>query len=172
MNIWDAIQYRRSIRKYDDKPVSDEDLQRILQAAMMAPSAMNAQPWHFLIIRDRKVLAEIAANNPNAEMAKEAPLAILVAADLKLEQAPGFWPQDCSAAVQNLLLAVHALGLGAVWTGIYPQEKSIAGYRRLFQLPEHIVPHSLIPIGHPAESPETEDRYREDRIHHGQWPQG
>ncbi len=169
MDIWDAMQFRRSIRKYGDQNVSEEQLQKLLQAAMMAPSAMNAQPWHFVVIKDRAVLAEIGARNPNAEMTKDAPLAILVCADLKLEQAPGFWPQDCSAAVQNLLLAAHALGLGAVWTGIYPQEKSIEGYRQLFQLPEHIMPHSLIPVGYPAESPATEDRYREDRIHRERW---
>ena len=121
------------------------------------------------MITDRSVLDQIATDNHNAEMTKDAALAILVCADLKLEQAPGFWPQDCSAAVQNLLLAAHALGLGAVWTGIYPQEKSIDGYRRLFQLPDHIVPHSLIPVGYPAENPATEDRYRQDRVHRERW---
>ena len=169
MDIWDAIQNRRSIRQYGDQSISAEQLQKLLSAAMMAPSAMNAQPWHFVVLTDQSVLTEIAAKNPNAEMTKDAPLAILVCADLELEQAPGFWPQDCSAAVQNLLLAAHALGLGAVWTGIYPQEKSVEGYRQLFQLPENIVPHSLIPIGYPAEFPETEDRYREDRVHRERW---
>lgn len=169
MDIWDAIHFRRSIRKFGDQHVSDEQVRSLLQAAMMAPSALNAQPWHFVVVRDRATLAEIGARYPNAEMTKGAPLAILVCADLKLEQAPGFWPQDCSAAVQNLLLAAHALGLGAVWTAIYPLENNIAGYRELFHLPENIMPHSLIPVGYPAESPATEDRYREDRIHREHW---
>jgi nitroreductase len=169
MDIWEAIQFRRSIRKYGKQNVSDDQVRKLLQAAMMAPSAMNAQPWHFVLVSDPAMLAEIAAQNPNAEMTKDAPLAILVCADLDLEQAPGFWPQDCSAAVQNLLLAAHALGLGAVWTGIYPQEKSIEGYRQLFHLPPNVMPHSLIPVGYPAESPTTEDRFQADRIHRGRW---
>lgn len=169
MDILEAIRTRRSIRKYTRQPVSEQQVRTLLDAAMMAPSALNAQPWHFVVITVRSMLDQIGADNHNAEMTKDAALAILVCADLKLEQAPGFWPQDCSAAVQNLLLAAHALGLGAVWTGIYPQEKSIDGYRRLFQLPDHIVPHSLIPVGYPAESPATEDRYRQDRVHRDRW---
>ncbi len=169
MDILDAIRTRRSIRKYTKQAVSAQQLRTLLDAAMMAPSALNAQPWHFVVISDRTLLTEIAAKNHNAEMTKDAVLAILVCADLKLEQAPGFWPQDCSAAVQNLLLAAHALGLGAVWTGIYPQQKSIDTYRLMFSLPENIVPHSLIPVGYPAENPATEDRYREDRVHRERW---
>jgi nitroreductase len=136
---------------------------------MMAPSALNSQPWHFVVVTDRAMLTEIAAKNKHAEMTKDAQLAILVCADLKLEEISGYWPQDCSAAVQNLLLAAHALGLGAVWTGIHPNDECTEGYRRMFELPPNIMPHSLIPIGFPAESPETEDRYREDRIHKERW---
>ena len=169
MDILDVIHTRRSIRKYEQRAVSDESVHKLLRAAMMAPSALNSQPWHFVLVKDRATLAEVAAKNHHAEMAKEAPLAILVCADLKLEQAPGYWPQDCSAAVQNLLLAAHALGLGAVWTGIHPNEESTEWYRRQFALPPNIMPHSLIPLGYPAESPETEDRYREDRIHQEHW---
>ena len=168
MDIWDAIHFRRSIRKYGDQHVSEEQVQKLLQAAMMAPSAMNAQPWHFVVIKDRAILAEIGARNPNAEMTKDAPLAILVCADLKLEQAPGFWPQDCSAAVQNLLLAARDAGLGAVWTGVYPLEKRMAGCRKLFNIPDTVFPFAVIPLGYPKD-PEAAfkkmDRYRPELVY-------
>jgi nitroreductase len=169
MDVLEVIHTRRSIRKYEDRAVSEQLVEKLLRAAMMAPSALNSQPWHFVVVTDRAMLAEIAAKYKHAEMTKDAQLAILVCADLKLEQISGYWPQDCSAAVQNLLLAAHALGLGAVWTGIHPNHECTEGYRRLFELPSNIMPHSLIPIGFPGESPETEDRYREDRIHKERW---
>ncbi len=103
MDAFEAINTRRSIRKYQDRPVPEEHIQKMLSAAMMAPSAMNSQPWHFIVISDRQLLREIGENNPQAEMTKGAVSAILVCADVKLEEAAGNWPLDCSAAVQNLL---------------------------------------------------------------------
>ena len=102
-------------------------------------------------------------------MAAEAPAAIMVCGDSTSEQYPGYWVVDCAAAVQNLLLAAHALGLGAVWTGTYPRQERMESYRRLLNLPEHIEPHSLIPIGYPAERPSNQDRYRPERIHVNRW---
>jgi nitroreductase len=102
-------------------------------------------------------------------MAKQAALAILVCGDLGLEKVPGYWVVDCAAAVQNLLLAAHALGLGAVWTGVYPQQERVEAFRRLFGLPTNVLPHSLIPRGYPAEQPPQEERYRPERIHVNAW---
>ncbi len=169
MEALDAIHTRRSIRKYEDKPVPDELVRQILAATMSAPSANNSQPWHFVVITDRELLAEVPKINAYAEMAKDAPLAILLAGDVTLKQCPDYWIVDCSAAVQNMLLAAHDLGLGAVWTGVYPREERMDGFRRLLDLPDHVEAHSLIVLGYPAETPPHEDRYREDRIHHQRW---
>jgi nitroreductase len=169
MDALEAIRTRRSIRQYQDKPVPQDLVQQVLTAAMSAPSACNAQPWQFVVIRDRKILKEVPRLNPYAAMAEHAPLAILVCGDLSLEVSAGYWVVDCAAAVQNLLLAAHALGLGAVWTGIYPQQDRIEGFRGLLNLPQQVIPHSLIPMGYPAEQPAHEDRYRPDHIHHDGW---
>lgn len=168
MDILKAIMTRRSIRKYQNKPVSDENVKTIIEAAMMAPSARNCQPWHFVVIRDKKVLAEVKEINPHAAMAAEADLAILVCADMKLEY-NGYWPQDCGAAVENLLLAAHGIGLGAVWTGIYPIEDRMAGFKKKFGLPEHIIPFALIPVGHPDQEMKSESRFKAERVHTEKW---
>jgi nitroreductase len=169
MDTLEAIHTRRSIRKYRDKPVPAELIRELLAAAMSAPSAANEQPWHFVVVTDREILDRIPSINPYAAMAKNAVVAVLVCADLKLEKFPGNWVLDCAAAVQNLLLAAHAKGLGAVWTGIYPDNDRMAGFAHLFKLPENILPHTLVPLGYPAQKLPREDRYKEDRIHYGCW---
>ena len=169
MDTLEAIHTRRSVRKYENKPISEDVVQKLLAAAMMAPSANNAQPWQFVVITERKLLDEIPNINPHAWMAGQAPLAILICGDLSLEVSPGYWPVDCAAAVQNLLLAAHALGLGAVWTGVYPRQERMDGLRRLLNLPEHVVAHTLIPLGYPAEHPVTEDRFRQERVRRNCW---
>ncbi|MCQ1534629.1 nitroreductase family protein [Methanosarcina sp. KYL-1] len=165
MDTLEAIHTRRSIRKYTDRPVPWELVKELLRAAMCAPSAVNAQPWVFVVIDDRKLLDEIPTYSPYAGMCREAPLAIMVCGDTTQEKAPGFWVQDCSAATQNLLLAAHAVGLGAVWTGIYPMEDRVEGFRKAFGLPEHVIPLGLVPIGYPAQSPVLQDRYRVEKVH-------
>ena len=169
MDALEAIRTRRSIRKYQNKPVPEKLVQEILAAAMMAPSARNGQPWQFVVLDQRGLLDEIPKFHPYAEMVAEAPLAILVCGDVRLEGSPGYWPIDCAAATQNLLLAAHALGLGAVWAGVYPREERIEGFRRLLGLPDHVIPHSLVPLGYPAESRPSAPRYRADRIRHNRW---
>lgn len=169
MDALEAIHTRRSIRKYQDKPVPEELVKKIMAAATSAPSACNTQPWHFVVITDRQKLDEIPNINPHAAMVKQAPLAILVCGDVTVKLAPGYWVVDCAAAVQNLLLAAHASGLGAVWTGVYPREQRMDGFRRLLNLPENVAAHSLIVLGYPAETPPREDRYREDQVHRDQW---
>lgn len=169
MDIFTALHGRRSIRKYTDAPVGEADVRDILAAAMAAPSAGNAQPWRFVIVDDRKLLAAIPAFSPYAAMAAKAPLGILVCADLAVEKYPGFWVQDCSAAVQNILLAVHGKGLGAVWTGVHPLKDREDGFRRLFALPENIVPLGFIVIGHPAQKLSPQDRYDATKVRWNRW---
>ena len=135
---------------------------------MCAPSADNRQPWCFVIIKDRKILNEIPKYHPYAQMLKEAPVAILVCCDSDL-QLGELGVEDCSAATQNILLAAHAKGLGAVWLGISPAEPRVTLTKKLLNLPEHIIPISLISIGYPAEQKPRQDRYRADRVHYNQW---
>ncbi|WP_432738705.1 nitroreductase family protein [Maridesulfovibrio sp. FT414] len=169
MDLFEAIYSRRSIRKYEDKPVSEELVKELLGAAMMAPSAGNAQPWQFIVVDDREKLDAVPAINQYAAMVKSAPLGILVCGDLSLEKYPGYWVQDCSAAIQNLLLAIHAKGLGAVWTGIHPIEERVAGFKKLFNLPESVMPLGFIVLGWPAQESKKKDRYNEERVHRNSW---
>ena len=136
---------------------------------MEAPSAINAQPWHFIVITNKEILNKMTEVHTHALMAKQATIGVLVCGDLSLEKAKGFWVQDCSAATQNILLAVHALGLGAVWTGVYPRKERVDGFKEMFDLPEDIIPFSFIPIGYPAEKPFKADRFKKNRIHYNKW---
>ncbi|MFW5870355.1 MAG: nitroreductase family protein [Candidatus Sumerlaeota bacterium] len=165
----DAIFTRRSIRKYTDEDVTKEQEERLLRAAMAAPSAGNQQPWHFIVLRDRKTLMGVMDFHPYAPMLDHAPLAIAVCADPSLERFKGFWPQDCSAATENILVEAEAMGLGAVWLGIHPIEERVLGMRRLLNIPEGVIPMALVAIGHPDESKEPSDRYDDSRVHREKW---
>lgn len=169
METLEAIRTRRSIRQYTDRSVPDAALKELLRAAMMAPSAGNAQPWQFVVITDREKLDTIPQFHPYSAMLKQVSTAVLVCGDMSLEKYPGYWIIDCAAAVQNLLLAAHALGIGTVWLGIYPDKARIDGMRRLLHLPDGIVPHSLIPIGYAQEQKTHPDRFQETRIHRNGW---
>ena len=169
MDTMEAIRTRRSIRKFTDRPVEHELVMELIEAAMYAPSAGNEQPWQFLVINDRAILDEVPHINPNAAMARDASVAILVCGDLTLEKFQGFWVQDCSAAAQNLLLAAHAKGLGAVWTGIHPMEDRVEKMRNLLGLPDHIIPLALIPVGYPNKEAAPESRFKKDRIRFNKW---
>lgn len=169
MNTLEAIGTRRSIRKYTNQPVSPDLIKELLSAAMSAPSAGNQQPWQFVVIDRREILGQAPNINPNAAMCRQAAVAILICGDTSLEKFPGFWVQDCSAATQNLLLAAHEKGLGAVWTGIYPMEDRVRGFRELLSLPQQIIPLALVAVGHPAQLLGPENRYREERIHYNAW---
>jgi nitroreductase len=171
MEVIEAIHTRRSIRKYLDSSVPEESIQKLLAAAMQAPSARNQQPWQFVVIGDRSILTKIAELMPNAAMASKAPLGILVCGDLDLEKSEGYWVVDCAAAVENMLLAAHALGLGAVWCGVYPREPRMEGLKRLIGLPENVIAHSLVVVGYPAEQVRAENRYRAERVHRNRWAQ-
>ena len=169
MDAFEAILTRRSIRKYKKKTISDEILQKLLQAAFSAPSAGNQQPWHFVILDDRKILNVIHTFHPSAKMLTEADKAILVCGDLHLEKFKGYWMIDCAASTENILLAAHSLGLGACWLGMYPREGRVAGMRKLLHLPTHIIPFALIALGYPAEIKATEERYNNSRVHVNKW---
>ncbi len=169
MDAIDTILSRRSIRKYTAEPVPQDLVNLLLKAAMSAPSASNQQPWHFVVIEDRSILARVPEFHPYSAMLKQAPLAIAVCADLQVEINKGMWVQDCSAATQNILLAAHANALGAVWLGIYPMEERVVGLSQLLGLPEHIVPLSLVSIGYPAQKKSPENRFDLSRIHHNHW---
>ncbi len=163
------IRIRRSIRKYTDKPITDEKLENLLKAAMQAPSARNLQPWEFVVVRDKDILEKIPDFHPYSSMVPSAGAAILVCGNTDRQEMPGYIAQDCSASVQNLLLEAVNQGLGAVWLGVYPRTERIEGMAKLFRLPEHIIPVALISIGYPAENPAPEDRYDPEKVHYDTW---
>jgi nitroreductase len=165
----EAIRTRRSIRRYTGDPVADDVLSEILKAAMSAPSAGNQQPWQFVVVAERALREAIAAFHPYAQMVREAPVAIVVCGDLRLETYKGYWVQDCSAATQNILLAAHAKGLGAVWVGIYPVEDRVQRLQQLLALPAQVVPLALVPLGLPAERVPPANRFDPARIHRNRW---
>ncbi len=169
MDAMEAILTRRSIRGYTGQQVETETVHELLEAAMSAPSAGNEQPWHFVVITERRLLNEVPKHHPYSSMVPGAALAILVCGELKREKHPGFWVQDCAAATQNILLAAHAKGLGAVWLGIHPCQERAEAVGRLFGLPGDVVPLSLIAIGHPAEEKPPPNRYDLTRIHYNNW---
>lgn len=158
---------RRSIRKYTDEPVSAEDVQMLLEAAMAAPSASNRKPWRFVVVTRRETLDALAEAHPHGKMLFQAPLCISVCGDLT--EVERYWVQDCSAATENLLLAATALELGAVWLGVYPREERIAAVRQILRLPERITPLNLVSIGHPAEEKEPRTQYDEACVHWERW---
>ena len=169
MDTLKAIFSRRSVRHFIEKDVPDSIVQTLLRAGMQAPSARNEQPWHFVVMDDRRLLHAIPTFHPHAKMLLEAALAILVCSDRDLETKSASWLQDCSAATQNILLAAHALDLGAVWLGIFPDADRVAGMQNLLDLPKTIRPVALVALGYPAVTPEPQDRYRPERVHHNGW---
>lgn len=169
MDTLQAIRTRRSVRRFEKKPIPEELLKDLLAAAMSAPSARNSQPWQFVVIDRPDLLDQASRINRHAWMAADAPVAVLICGEPALEKSPGYWMLDCAAATENLLLAAHALGLGAVWTGVYPREERIQGFRQLLGVPDGVVPHSLIVLGYPAEYPTPEDRFLPGRIHRNGW---
>ena len=158
---------RRSIRKYTHEPVSEAEVKTLLEAAMAAPSASNRKPRHFVVVNERETLDRLGEAHPYGKMLFEAPLCIAVWGDTR--RAEHYWVQDCSAATENLLLAVAALGLGAVWLGVYPRENRISAIRNVLDLPEAAVPLSLVSIGHPAEDKEPRTQYDQTRVHRNRW---
>ena len=166
------IMTRTSIRAFQDKPVSDETVEVLLKAAMAAPSAKNSQPWSFLVIRDRALLEKLGDSLPNAKMTATAPVAVVICGVLD-KALPGeareYWIQDAAAATENFLLAVHALGLGAVWTGVHPISERIRILKDALHLPDGIEPFCLIPFGYPAVPASVKDKWDPSIVHQDTW---
>lgn len=163
-----AIMTRTSVRTYTDKQISRQQIDSLLRAAMAAPTARNSQPWQFVVISDRATLDSIAANCSSIKMAADAPLAIAVCGDMtKALDGDGrdYWVQDCSAATENLLVAANAMGLGAVWCGIYPIPERVSYIRGLLKLPADIIPLNIIPIGYPKAPSTPKEKFDSTRIH-------
>ena len=167
----DYLFSRRSIRAYRQQDVADELVQDLLQAAMAAPSAVAKDPWAFVVVRNRGMLSRIAEGLPNGTMLRDAALGIVVCGDLQRahDRQLSYLLQDCSAAIENLLLAANALSLGACWLGVHPREERVKHIRSLLNIPDPVIPVAAIAIGWPAESPAPRTRYREDAVHHETW---
>lgn len=165
--VLDNIATRTSVRDYEARPVEKEKIEKMLRAAMAAPTAMNKQPWHFVVVDQRNVLDALAGANPYAKMLKKAPLAIVVCGNTdKMIEGGGrdFWIQDASAATENLLLAAHAMGLGAVWTGAYPSEERCISISKVLSLSDNLVPLNMIVVGYPAEHPQPKQKFKEENV--------
>ena len=169
METLNAIFTRRSIRKFLDRTIPGELIQEVIKAGMYAPSARNTQPWHFIVINERKLLNKIPAIHPFADMCYQASHAILVCGDSQIEKLEGYVAINCAAATQNILLAAHDKGLGAVWLGVYPRKERMEPVAKMFELPENIIPVSLIALGYPAEIKDSPERFKEERIHCNKW---
>lgn len=162
---------RRSIRKYKDMDVPEEMITDILQAAMAAPSAVAKDPWNFIVVRSRAILTQLSELLPNAPMLKQAPAAIIVCGDIVKahDHQESYMLQDCSAAIENILLAANALGLGTCWLGVHPRRERIEGIKIMFDLPENIIPVSGIALGFPADTPSPRTRYNPGLVHMETW---
>lgn len=169
MEIQEVLLNRRSIRKYKDQKISKDDLNSILKAAMYAPSAMNLQAWQFILIDDKNVLIETIKSIHYAEMLKQSAAAILVCGDSAIEKNESWLLQNCSAAIQNILLSAHGLGIGSCWIAIHGMDDVYKNIKSQFKLPENIVPVSLISLGYPDETVTTEERFKQDKIHYNKW---
>lgn len=164
--ILNAIAKRSSIREYTGEVVSRDQLETIIKAGMAAPSAMNHQPWEFVAIDDRALLDKLGDVLPYAKMLHKAGAAIAVCGNVEKDcPAPynSIWIHDCSAATENILLAVEALGLGAVWTAVEPSDALVAVVKDALKLPDNVVPLCVIPIGHPAVEAKPKDKFKPEK---------
>jgi nitroreductase len=165
----DTMIRRRSIRKFRSEQIPEDKVNIILKAAMYAPSARNTQAWQFIVIEKRDALDKLAEIHPYGKMLKEASLAVVVAGDKELESNEGYIAINCAAATQNLLLAVHAEELGAVWLGVYPREERIKSIADFLGLPKEIIPINLVAIGYPDEEKPIPERFFQEKIHYNKW---
>lgn len=165
-----AIFKRRSVRKFSEEDIKEEDITTLLQAAMRAPSAGNEQPWEFIIIKNPKALSQITEFHPYATMLHHTKCAIVVCGDIRRQKFDyDFWVQDCSAATQNILIEATYLGLGSVWLGVHPIKERVIGLQKLLSLPKEIIPLNIIALGYPETTPSTIDTYDPTHIHHEKW---
>ena len=166
-DILDVMYARQSIREFSDELVDDEQIEAMLKAAMAAPSAQDLRPWHFVAVRKRKTLDQLAKVHKYAYMLEEAPLAIVVCGDTKVSER--YWVEDTCVATQNILLAATALGLGGVWISLYPKKKHQRVVRDLLDIPEQIGVLCMVALGHPSETKKKKAKYNPKRIHQEEW---
>lgn len=162
-----VIMNRTSCRVFQHKEVEQEKIEQLLRAAMAAPTALNAQPWHFIVINDPEIMKQLSTPSPHTGFLESAPLAIALCGDMnkKANAIEGqYWEHDVCAATENLLLAAEALGLGATWTGSYPVKERMETDKKALQLPDHIIPISIVAIGYPAMEPQVKDKWNPDNI--------
>ena len=168
----DNLMTRVSVRQFTGEKISTEQIDTLLRAAMAAPSAINRQPWAFIVVTDEAKIAALGEALPYSRCSNKPAVAIIPCGDLT-KAIPGemanFWINDVSAATENLLLAAHAMGLGAVWTGLHPDMNRAKMVQEMLGLPEHIIPLCVVPVGVPAEQPEVKDKYKPENIHYNRW---
>ena len=166
--VMQNIMTRTSVRKFKQKPVEDAKIEALLRAGMASPTSGNMQPWHFVVLKDKKDIEQyVASNKYHAEDIKKTPLFIFVCADttrMAQGQSRELWVQDLSAVSENILLAAHAMGLGACWTTIYPIQKKVQGISRTLKLPGNLIPLNGIIIGYPDEAENPKDKWDEKKI--------
>lgn len=171
--VMQNILSRKSVRAYTDQPVSRAQIDTLLRAAMAAPTGRDMRPWKFIVVDDKEMLKTLAGRLPYAKMLPEAQAAVLICGDLSVTDDKGNpstnWMFDCSAATENLLLAAESMGLGAVWTAVYPYDERLRPVTEVMQLPDYIVPLNVIPIGYPKGNPQPKDKYDADNIHYNGW---
>lgn len=170
--IYNNIITRASVRNFTDKAVEQEKIELLLHASMAAPSACNKQPWHFVVVNDRITLDKIPTFSPYAGMVKEAPLAIIVCGDTDKAMdgwEQEFWIQDCAAATENILLMANALGLGAVWTALYPAKERYQGMQQLLGLPQSVIPLNTIVIGYPKGETKPKDKWKDENVSYNEY---
>lgn len=162
---------RRSVRQFEpNKIISKQDMEDVLKIAMYAPSGCNKQPWEFVVVDDARLKADIVNIHPHASFLKDASAAIVVCGDENKECDKGFWPIDCSAATENLLLALHGRGLGGCWCAIYPYADRMKQFQDLLGLPANIKPLALIVAGYPSQAPaQPKNRFDENKVHYNTW---
>jgi len=166
------IMTRVSVRSFTGEKITQAQLDTLLRAAMAAPSAINKQPWAFVVVTDEAIITRLGEALPYSRCSNKPALAIIPCGDLSkaIEGEMGaFWINDVSAATENLLLAAHAMGLGAVWTGLHPDMNRAKMVQEMLGLPEHIIPLCVVPVGVPAEQPAVKDKYNPDNIHYNGW---
>ena len=168
----ETIMTRVSVREFTGEKISAEQIDTLLRAGMAAPSAINKQPWAFVVVTDEAVIAKLGEALPYSRCSNHPAIAIIPCGDLS-KAIPGemanFWINDVSAATENILLAAHAMGLGAVWTGLHPDMNRAKMVQEMLGMPEHIIPLCVVPVGVPAEPPAVKDKYVPENIHYNAW---
>lgn len=176
----DVIMSRKSVRSFTDEPVTREQMTIMLKAASAAPSAINIQPWRFVVLEDKSKFDTTFEGNFNMKIFKQASAVVVMCAETTVMRSPGegqapvavenrMWRDDLGAATENFLLAAEALGLGAVWTACYPYDERMDPVKKALNLPENVVPYCCIAVGHPAGDNQPKDKWVEDRVHYEQW---